>query len=53
MTETLVIAYQIYDCLWNLSSPDYKNQTKKSLCLEKIDEVMGDYGTSRNEYLIG
>ena len=26
MTETLINAYQIYDCLWNMSLPDYKNR---------------------------
>ena len=48
--ETLITSYQPYDASWNMTIPDFKNQNKKTLYLEKIDEIMEEYGVSRTEY---
>ena len=50
MIETLIASYQPYDALWNMTIPDFKNQNKKTLYLERIDEIMEEYCVSRPEY---
>ena len=50
MTEQLIDSYQEHECLWNMSTPDYKDQYKRSLAYDAIDKVMILFDVKRPEY---
>ena len=50
MLEQLIDSYQEHECLWNMTIADYKDQQKRSLAFETIDEAMKVFGVTRAEF---
>ena len=48
--DTLINCFQSHECLWNITSGDYKDQNKKSLALEEVDMSMLENDTNRSHY---
>ena len=41
--DTLINCSQSHECLWNVTSGDYKDQNRKSLALEAVDMSVQEY----------
>ena len=50
MVEILIDSYQEHECLWNMSSAEYKDKQKRSLAYEAVDDVMDPFEVKRSEY---
>ena len=48
--DTLINCFQSHECLWNVTSGDYKDQNRKSLALEEIDMSMQEFEINRYDY---
>ena len=48
--DTFINCFQSHECLWNVTSGDYKDQNKKSLALKEVDVSLQEYGVNRYEY---
>ena len=45
--DTLINCFQSHECLWNVSSGDYKDQNRKSLPIEEANMSMQEYEINR------
>ena len=48
--DILINCFQSYECIWNATSGDYKDQNKKSLPLEEFDMSVQEYNINRYDY---
>ena len=46
-TDTLINCFQSHECIWNVTSGDYKDQKRKSLPLEEFDMPVQEYNINR------
>ena len=46
-TDTLINCFQSHECIWNVTSGDYKDQNRKSLPLEEFDMPVQEYNINR------
>ena len=45
--DTLINCFQSHECIWNVTSGDYKDQNRKSLPLEEFDMPVQEYNINR------
>ena len=48
--DTLNNYFQSRECIWNVTSGDYKDQNRKSLPLEEFNMSVQEYNISRYDY---
>ena len=48
--DTLINCFQSHECLWNVTSGDYKDQNKKYLALEEVNMAMQEFDMNRYDY---
>ena len=45
--DTLINCFQSHECIWNVTSGDYKDQNRKYLPLEEVDMSVQEYNINR------
>ena len=45
-----ILIDQEHECLWNMSSAEYKDKQKRLLAYESVDDVMDPFEVKRSEY---
>ena len=48
--DTLINCFQSRECIWNVTSGDYKDQNRKSFPLEEFDTSVEEYNINRYDY---
>ena len=48
--DTLINCFESHECLWNVTSGDYKDQNKKYLALEEVDMAMQEFDMNGYDY---
>ena len=45
--DTLINCFQSHECIWNVTSGDYKDQNRKYSPLEEVDMSVQEYNINR------
>ena len=48
--DTLINCFQPHECIWNVTSGNYKDHNRKSLPLEEFDMSVQEYNINRYDY---
>ena len=48
--DSLINCFQSHECLWNVTSGDYKDQNKKYFALEEVDMAVQKFDMNRYDY---